>query len=40
MHEIVGSHEGILKEPQVSSLAAELAAALDSAEQNYIEVAS
>jgi amino acid adenylation domain-containing protein len=32
VHEIVGNHEGILKEPQVSSLAAELAAALDSAE--------
>jgi len=40
VHEIVGNHEGILKEPQVSLLAAELAAALDSAEQNYIEVAS
>lgn len=40
VHEIVGNHEGILKEPQVSSLAAELAAALDSAEQNYIEVVS
>jgi amino acid adenylation domain-containing protein len=40
VHEIVGNHEGILKEPQVSSLAAQLSAVLDSAEQKSIEIAS
>jgi amino acid adenylation domain-containing protein len=40
VHEIVGNHEGILKEPQVSSLAAQLAAVLDLAEQKSIEIAS
>jgi len=40
VHEIVGNHEGILKEPQVSSLAAQLAAVLDSAEQKSFEIAS
>jgi len=37
-HEIIGNHEGILKEPQVSSLAAQLVAALDLAEQKSIEL--
>lgn len=40
VHEIVGNHEGILKEPQVSSLAEELAATLDAAEGNYFEAVS